>query len=318
MPEPSGENPGANAGAEENLERLLKGMTDSWLLRSAEQTEALAADLVSAVAEHAKANPSPDESIEADLEQQARMGRWEEVIALREQLIERCRERGEFHQVFRHERDLAALLQHLQRPSEALLHAREATMAARQVDGTPVLVGLGLQVELVCGMQCGEFREALNCADRSLEAIGTEDYARLLRGDLLVCRAECLLSLDEIIAAEADLEAAAECLGIHSDCPDLAGVQSRRAGWYEAQALCCTKRGEKSSAVEWIIRAMELRQYAASHPLAGHFHGVAGLAGCYHQLAAAYADLGASSEGASARQTRNQLRALLKLPILPD
>lgn len=307
-----------DSGANKGLERLLSGMTNSRVLRNAEQLEALSTDLMKAVAEHARMHPSPDVAMEDELEQRARMGQWEEVMRLRNQLIERCRTRGEAHQVWRHEREMAALLQHLHRPSDARLHARRAVAAAREVDGIPVMVGIALQLEAVCAMHCGELREALKVFEDSLSAIGSEECARHIRGGALVCRALCLLSLDDIAAAEADLEAAGECLGIHSECPDLAGIQSRRAGWCEAQARRCGKRGDKSMAVQWMIRAIDLRQRTASQSREGSFHALAGLAGCYHKLAAICDGLGDTSDAATARQRRDQLLAQLKLPAIPD
>ncbi|MBL9140180.1 MAG: hypothetical protein JNK85_30200 [Verrucomicrobiales bacterium] len=316
MAEPPEETAGSNA--EEDLDRLLRGMTNASVLRNAEQMEALAAELMKAANEHALKNPSPDLSLEEDLESQARRGQWNEVIALREQLIERCRGRGEFHHVFRHERELATLLHHLNRPEDALIHARRATAAARQVDRMPVLVGQALLVESVCARRCGDFRQALQCVEESLAEIGIEDYAQNMRGGALVIRASCLLSVDDLTAAEADLEAAAAYLGIDADCPDLAGVQTRHAGWCEVQARRCGKRGEKARAVEWMIRALDLRQRAASNPLAGHFHTMAGLAGCLHQLAETYDEVGDLSDSATARQMRDRLLMELHLPAIPD
>ncbi|MCC7373131.1 MAG: hypothetical protein IT581_00635 [Verrucomicrobiales bacterium] len=303
---------------DEESQRLLQAMTNSWLMRNPEQLEAAAADLMKAAANHADVNPSPDALLEEDLEMRARAGEWEEILALREQLIERCRERGEAHHVFRHEREVATLLQHLGRPEEALLHAGRATAAARQTEGMPVLVGLARMVESVCAMQCKQLQLALKCVDDALVAIGMAEYAQLVRGGALVGRAHCLLSMDELAAAESDLRAAAVCLRIHAEAADLPGVQSRRAAWYEAQARLCGKKGEYSSAVEWMARVIEIRQNMVGHQFGGRFHALTALAGSYRQLAQACDDAGKPAEAASMRQRGVQLLKELKLPIPPD
>jgi hypothetical protein len=304
--------------SEAKIARLLRGMNNPAIADNIEQMEALATDVISAVAKYEDSYPSPDAELESELDTSGESGAWPAVIKLRDHLIDRCASRGEFHQVFRHQREASWIAGLLGDLAQARHRARCATDAARKVEGMPVLIGFALVTESNWAFAAGDSDSALAWVNEAIDLIGSQPYARIPRAGALIMRARCHLEMGDFPSADSDLAQARKCLTVGKDSSLLAGARSKHAGILAAHARLCLARGEVSSAVKAAKESLKHAAAAAAGPLTSSFTGGVALALAHHGLAQIFAGAGQPYDAQTANGNRNRILSELKLPALPS
>ena len=161
--------------------------------------------------------------------------------------------------------DLAALYRLLHRDSDALRHARLATVAARHVDSS-MFLAMVLRVEAHCLIRCDRIDAARAVVAEALSVIADDKMYDQIRGSILTLRAECAVRSGQASDAETDLEEAFGFLQPMAGMDMAGGIHRDLARLWSVTARLRTLRDDCDGAVNAWQEAVTVSKHVVSLP----------------------------------------------------
>ena len=214
--------------------------------------------------------------------------------------------------------NLASLYRLLGRESDALDHARRATVATRRSE-LEMLLCMALQGEAGCLIESGQVAEACEVIQEATSWLEDDSTYDQIRANTLTLRAKCAIHTNSLDEAKRDLQQAYRLLEPLAEFEFAAGARADLAHWWSVTARLRTATNDLEEAVDAWQKAVTLSRNVAAQPHADSVHSEAAVARMLKGLADALESCGRGEQAGSARQQEQQIVERLGLPArFPD
>jgi tetratricopeptide (TPR) repeat protein len=210
-------------------------------------------------AEQAMAHPTPELELAKQADRCLRAADWAGAEEAYRKILGIQQQAGNPGLVAKPKMDLSQLFRLIGRLDEARELACAATESARK-SGLYPLIAMALRNEVSCALAHGRTEDALAAASEALQVIEPGKMADLMRAQASTDRAECLLASGRFDAAEKDLHASWEILGLRESSRIGTGPVVALAKWCEVRAQLYLRKGNLEDALACLQKAIEHRR----------------------------------------------------------
>ncbi len=228
---------------------------------NAEDAQAAAMELLALTADLQLKNPSPDVRLMNEADDLECEGGWGEAEAVRRKVLALEESSGNFGMIAKAQMDLCRSLLQVGRGEEAWQLAGAATVSARRIN-ISLLIVMALLNEAFCALAMEDPGRALAAASEAVQLIEPVKLQANMRAKALTARARCLLATGDPAGAEEDLASAWELLPANPGLMMMPGPIWTLANGWEAKSRLEHRLGNDFRAREAITLAIEHRRHA--------------------------------------------------------
>jgi tetratricopeptide (TPR) repeat protein len=254
-----------NQDRDAKFKQLLQAYHKAMQRGDIQEAEAIGVECLLLASDEAEDNPSADLQLKMEAHDHENAADWSQAEAAYRQALELAQTQKQDAMIYKAHADLSNLYSLLDQKDRALEESTGAVEAARRTDMVP-LFGMALQSLIGDLLERGDVSSALSAATEMLDLCGEDRMYDLVRARALISRARCLVDLDDIASAEADLNQAWRILAPQASAGMFAGAQAGLAAWWAVTARLRSHQRDLPGAAEAWQKAVKFRRHVSQLP----------------------------------------------------